>query len=88
VTVQFEATAYVAVRDSVLTTPSVFSVTSPVYVPVAESNVAWLGPMTGDATVCAAVHKPVGAHLKRRLNESPPRQQNWTQRWQEQSLKR
>jgi hypothetical protein len=47
VTVQFEATAYVAVRGSVVITPSVFSVTSPAYVPVVESNVAWLKPMTG-----------------------------------------
>jgi hypothetical protein len=47
VTVQFEATAYVAVIDSVVITPSWDDVFSPVYVPVVESNVTWLAPMVG-----------------------------------------
>ena len=47
VTVQFEATAYVAVRGSVLITPSRDAVSSPVYVPVVESNVTWLNPLAG-----------------------------------------
>ena len=40
--VQFEATAYVPVRDSVAITPSWDAVVSPVNVPVVESNVTWL----------------------------------------------
>jgi hypothetical protein len=42
VPVQFEATAYVPVRDLVEITPSWDAVVSPVNVPVVESNVTWL----------------------------------------------
>jgi hypothetical protein len=40
--VQFEATAYVPLRGSVLITPSRDVVVSPVNVPLVESNVSWL----------------------------------------------
>ena len=42
VPVQFEATAYVPVTDSVTITPSWDAVCSPVNVPVVESNVIWV----------------------------------------------
>ena len=42
VPVQFEATAYIPVRDSVAITPSWDAVVSTVNVPVVESNVIWL----------------------------------------------
>jgi hypothetical protein len=40
--VQFEATAYVRLRGSVLITPLRDVVVSPVNVPLVESNVSWL----------------------------------------------
>ena len=60
-TVQFDATAYVAVRGSVVITPSVFSVTSP-------DTCLWLGQRDlgqadgrGAERICAAMRKRVGA---------------------------
>jgi hypothetical protein len=41
--VQFEATVYVPVTVAI--TPSWDDVSSPVYVPVVESNVTWLTPV-------------------------------------------
>jgi hypothetical protein len=41
-TVQFDATAYVPVRESVVITPLWDAVSSAVNVPVVESNVTWL----------------------------------------------
>ena len=42
VPVQFEATVYIPVRDSVAITPSWDAVVSTVNVPLVESNVIWL----------------------------------------------
>ena len=62
VTVQFEATAYVPVTDSVVITPSRDAASVAVYVAVVESNRNLAHAFArGAVAVCAAVQKPLDA---------------------------
>jgi hypothetical protein len=74
VPVQFEATAYIPVKEKVVITPSWDAMVSPVSVPVVESNVTWLTALIGCRCYLCRRAETRRCHPERRLNKSPLRQ--------------